>query len=177
MKNASPACPTPASNQLRKQPGAAKRLHSQGVSVIESVLSPSGAPVLGLYLHTVHILLINSVTRDPRFRHIMPHLMGTPAILARFPGLSQIELAAFLGTTRAAAGLQVAQCVRLGFVRRVVASHDARRYELFITPKGTKYLEAAVQVVHTHEQEFGQALNKSERATLRRLLMKVIAGG
>jgi len=177
MKNASPTCPTPASNQLRKQPGAAKRLHSQGVSVIESVLSPSGAPVLGLYLHTVHILLINSVTRDPRFRHIMPHLMGTPAILARFPGLSQIELAAFLGTTRAAAGLQVAQCVRLGFVRRVVASHDARRYELFITPKGTKYLEAAVQVVHTHEQEFGQALNKSERATLRRLLMKVIAGG
>jgi len=70
MKKTPPAHPTPASNEFRKQPGAAKRLHSQGVSVIESVLSPSGEPVLGLYLHTVHILLINSVTRDPRFRPI-----------------------------------------------------------------------------------------------------------
>lgn len=63
---------TPASTEARKAPGAAKRLHSQGVAAIESVLSPSGEPVLGLYLHTVHILLLNSISRDPRFGHIMP---------------------------------------------------------------------------------------------------------
>jgi DNA-binding MarR family transcriptional regulator len=177
MKNTPAARPPSAASQQRKQPGGTRRLHSQGVSIIESVLSPSGEPVLGLYLHTVHILLINSVTRDPRFRHILPHLIGTPAILAQRPGLSQIELAALLGTTRANAGLQVAQCIRLGFVRRVVSRADARRYELFITPKGTKYLETAVQVVHEHEQEFGRALSPSERTTLRRLLMKVISGG
>ena len=176
MRNTRPARLNPAPNHFRKEPGAAKRLHSQGVAVIESILSPSGEPVLGLFLHTVHILLMNSVSRDPRFRHIMPHLMGTPALLAKFPGLSQIELGALLGTTRATAGLQVAQCIRLGFVRRVVSSHDGRRYELFITSKGRKYLDAAVKVVHAHEQEFGQALSTAERQTLRSLLLKLIAG-
>ena len=84
----------PLSNAARKQPGATRRLHSQGVQTIESVLGKNKDPVLGLYLHTVHILLIKSLGRNPRFRSIMPHLIGTPAILSKHPGLSQIELAA-----------------------------------------------------------------------------------
>lgn len=164
-----------ASNSVRKQPGAAGRLHSQGVTTIESVLGGSKSPVLGLYLHTVHILLMKTLVRDKRFSTIMPHLIGTPAILSKHPGLSQIELAALLGTERMTAGLQVAQCIRQGFVRRVGARHDRRRYELYVTEKGLQLLAAARRIVPAHEDLFAASLTPSERATLRRLLLKLIA--
>jgi len=163
-----------ASNSVRKQPGAAGRLHSQGVTTIESVLGSKG-PVLGLYLHTVHILLMKSLLRDKRFGRIMPHLIGTPSILSKHPGLSQIELAALLGTERATAGLQVAQCIRQGFVRRVSSKHDGRRYELYVTEKGLRLLAAARRIIPTHEDMFAAPLTSSERDTLRRLLLKLIA--
>jgi DNA-binding MarR family transcriptional regulator len=166
----------PLSNAARKQPGATRRLHSQGVQTIESVLGKGSGPVLGLYLHTVHILLIKSLGRNPRFRSIMPHLIGTPAILSKFPGLSQIELAALLGTERATAGLQVAQCLKHGFVRRVASRTDRRRYELFVTPKGLKLLEDARDVIPEHEDMFAVGLTSSERSTLRRLLLRLISG-
>jgi DNA-binding MarR family transcriptional regulator len=164
------------SNAARKQPGAARRLHSQGVSTIESVLSKSGKPVLGLYLHTVHILLLRSLVRNPRFRSIMPHLIGTPAILSKQPGLSQIELAALLGTERATAGIQVSQCLAQGFVKRSVSTSDRRRYELFVTKKGLRLIEDAREVIPEHEDRFAAALTAEERETLRQLLLKLISG-
>jgi DNA-binding MarR family transcriptional regulator len=163
-----------AAHSVRKQPGAARRLHSQGVLTIESVLG-SGVPVLGLYLHTVHILLIKSLSRNPRFRSIMPHLIGTPALLSKHPGLSQIELAALLGTERATAGLQVAQCIAHGFVERVISSNDRRRYELYVTKKGLKLLDDARAVIPEHEDGFAATLSDSERNMLRQLLQKLIA--
>lgn len=166
----------PLSNAARKQPGGVRRLHSQGVQTIESMLGKGNDPVLGLYLHTVHILLIKSLGRNPRFRSIMPHLIGTPAILSKHPGLSQIELAALLGTERATAGLQVAQCLKHGFVRRVASRTDRRRYELFVTPKGLRLLADAREVIPEHEDLFFGSLTAGERNTLRRLLLQLIAG-
>jgi DNA-binding MarR family transcriptional regulator len=162
-----------ATNSVRKQPGAERRLHAQGVNTIESVLGSRG-PVLGLYLHTVHILLMKSVSRNPRFKSIKPHLIGTPALLAKHPGLSQIELAALLGTERATAGLQVAQCIKDGYVKRVVCAGDRRRYELYVTQKGMQLLADARKAIPEHENLFAQGLNAEERETLRRLLMKLI---
>ena len=165
-----------ASNAARKQPGAERRLHVQGVTTIESVLNARDTPILGLYLHTVELLLLRSLSRNPRFRSILPSLIGTPALLARHPGLSQIELAALLGTERATAGLQVAQCIKKGFVRRSVSGGDRRKYELYVTEKGLRLLEAAREVIPEHEDLFAGALTAGERETLRELLMKLIAG-
>ena len=163
-----------ATHSVRKQPGAERRLHAQGVATIESVLGSKG-PVLGLYLHTVHILLLKGLSRNPRFRSIKPHLIGTPALLAKHPGLSQIELAALLGTERATAGLQVAQCIEDGYVQRSVSHGDRRRYELYVTKKGLRLLADARKVIPDHEDLFAQTLSRTERETLRRLLMKLIA--
>lgn len=163
-----------AAKHVRKQPGAERRLHAQGVATIEAALS-SGDPVLGLYLHTVHILLIKTLSRNPRFKSIMPHLIGTPSLLSKHPGLSQVELAALLGTERATAGQQVAQCIKKGFVRRAVAHNDRRQYELYVTPEGLRLLENARKVIPEHEDKFAEPLSKEERATLRGLLMKLIA--
>lgn len=159
----------------RQRAAAARTRHARGVRTIESVLRPGGGPVLGLYLHTVHILLMRSVSRNPRFHSIMAHLIGTPSILAKYPGLSQTELAELLGTERATAGLQVAQCLEQGFVRRARSDKDRRRYELHVTPKGLRLLAEARRVIPEHEDLFARGLTARERATLRRLLMKLIA--
>lgn len=160
---------------MRQRAAAARSRHARGVRTIEAVLRPDGSPVLGLYLHTVHIVLMRSVSRNPRFHSIMAHLIGTPSLLAKYPGLSQVELAALLGTERATAGLQVAECLRQGFVRRALSSKDRRRYELYVTPKGLRLLAEARRVIPEHENLFAGALTPRERATLRRLLMKLIA--
>jgi len=164
----------PAPNHLRKQPDSARRLHLQGVAAIESVLGSGSQPVLGLYLHTVHNHLIKGLSRDRRFKKILPHLIGTPALLAKYPGLSQTELASLLGAERATAGLQVAQCIEKGWVRRVDSSQDGRRYELYITKKGQRMLEVVRSVIPAHEAEFAGALSAAERKTLRELLTKLI---
>jgi DNA-binding MarR family transcriptional regulator len=164
----------PASGPLRKQPGSARRLHMQGVATIESVLGSGSQPVLGLYLHTIHNHLLKGLSRDRRFNKILPHLIGTPALLSKYPGMSQIELAALLGCERATAGLQVTQCIEKGWVRRVESSHDGRRYELYITKKGQRMLEVARSVIPAHEEFFAGSLSTAERKTLRELLSKLI---
>jgi DNA-binding MarR family transcriptional regulator len=95
-----------------------------GLSLIQRALNPSGAPVIGLYLTTASIMLIKSLSARKEFKIITPHLIGTPAILESRPGISQIELAKYLGTTRAAAGKQVATCLGRVWVRRERSAHD-----------------------------------------------------
>jgi DNA-binding MarR family transcriptional regulator len=169
-----PAPSRVASRDDRRHPDAERRLHSQGIQTIESVLRTGPAPVLGAYLHTVHILLIKTLSRNARFRSIMPHLIGTPALLSKHPGMSQIELAALLGTERATAGMQVSQCIAKGFVRRSVSHDDRRRYELYVTRKGLRLLADARKVIPEHEDLFASVLSKKEREELRRLLLKLI---
>lgn len=143
--------------------------------MIELVLRPDGSPALALYLHTVHMLLMRGVSRNLRLPSILIHLIGTPALLAKEPGLSHSELASFLGTGRAIAGQQVKQCLKKGFIRRSRSNRDGRRYELRVAEKGLRLLAEARRIIPEHEDLFARALTARERATLRRLLMKFIA--
>jgi DNA-binding MarR family transcriptional regulator len=150
--------------------------YKEGVDLIQSVLSPSGAPVIGLYIYTASFLLLKSISRNKRYRRIKPHLIGPPAILSVRPGLSQTELAIYLGCERATAGLRVAQCMRLGLVKRVIAPDDRRKYSLHVTPIGRRMLAEAVDVIARHEREIGATLSRHERETLRVLLSRLMSG-
>jgi DNA-binding MarR family transcriptional regulator len=91
------------------------------------------------------------------------------------PGISQTELAQLLSCERATAGLQVAECVRKGWIRRVVSATDKRRYELQLTPKGERMLAEVRTIIARHEAEFLASLSQEERESLRRLLAKLIS--
>lgn len=148
----------------------------EGLRIRESVLSPSGATVLGLYVYTAGVQAENEVKRSPVFRAIVPHLIGTPAIISARPGISQTQLAQYLGCERATAGKQVAECLRRGWIRRVISPDDKRKFSLYITPKGTDMLRNVVRVIPQHEREYTAPLTADERETLKRLLLKLIAG-
>jgi DNA-binding MarR family transcriptional regulator len=156
-------------------PSPEQASYLQGLAAIEKALSPSGAPVLGLYAHTLNLWLARTLAEDKSFQNIVPHLLGTPAVLSVMPGLSQVELANLLGRQRATIGLQVTQCLAEGLIRRVDSGKDLRRYELFVTAKGRRFVAAARRAVPAHEARFARNLNTAERRQLRRLLRKLIS--
>ena len=150
--------------------------HKEGLTIIESVLGGDSAPIIGLYLYTAVAKMLYGVRHSPRFRKIMPHLIGTPSILLVRPEISQSELAGYLGCGRATAGLQVKACVRHGWVRRTRSSADRRRYVLELTASGREMLKAVAAIVAEHERAHFSALEPRERLQLRALLSKLITG-
>jgi DNA-binding MarR family transcriptional regulator len=146
-----------------------------GLTTIEKSLSTSGSQVLSLYIYSASLMLQRSQTLRPEYRKIMGHVIGTPAIVSAMPGISQTELAQLLSCERATAGLQVAECVRKGWIKRVVSPKDKRRYELQLTPKGERMLAEVRQIIARHEAEFLAPLSQGERECLRGLLAKLIS--
>ncbi len=150
------------------------RQQSVGVRLIERAISPGGKPVIGLLLFMAYGRLMRSMSRGSRFEIIRPGSIGIPALLQGHPGLSQTELADLLGIQRMTAGMQVAQCIDEGHVRRVRSVEDRRRYQLYVTPKGRAYLKRVAALVPKHEAELFGRLTQAEQAALQRLLGRLI---
>ncbi len=146
-----------------------------GLTTIESALSSESGRVLGLYIYSAGFWLKHSQAARQEYRKIKGHMIGTPAIVAAMPGISQTELAELLGCERATAGLQVAECVKSGWIKRVVSPTDKRRYQLQITLKGERMLAEMRQIIARHEAEFLAPLSQQERESLRELLAKLIS--
>ncbi len=151
--------------------------HSSGLGAIESVLGGDARDVLGLYIYTASAKLEVGIRKNPHYRNIQPHLIGLPAILTRYPGISQAQVARLLGAERATIGLQVRACIRKGWVRRTPSPDDGRKYILRLTESGQAMVREARQVIAEHESRLGSNLSAKERQRLKRLLAKLIVGG
>jgi DNA-binding MarR family transcriptional regulator len=161
--------------QLTKAPLRSKRsMRTIGADMIESVLSPSGAPIVGLFLHFTYVKLLKSIARGTPFEEIAPAFIGIPALLSLHPGLSQAELADLMGIERATVGVHAQQCISNGLVKRKRSPEDRRKYELYVTPKGMRNLSRIQQLIPAHETQFFAGLSADELATLYRLLGKIL---
>lgn len=161
---------------MKGRTGRKSKPHSgEGVEVIASVLSPSGEPVLGLYVYAAADMFLRTIKQNREYRAIEAHLLGTPAVLSVYPGISQTELARLLGCERATAGLQVEACIRKGWVRRKAAPKDGRTYSLYLTPAGRRMLDGVVGVIARHEKRIGAALSSSDRNALVAIIRKLLA--
>ena len=146
-----------------------------GTRIIEKVISP-GQPVIGLYLFMAYGRLIRSMRRGSGFAAINPAAIGIPALLQEHPGLSQTELADLMGVGRMTAGVQVAQCIRHGLVRRRRSAVDKRRYELHVSAKGSRNLQRIAALIPLHEQYLFGRWSAKERAQVYQALRKLIDG-
>jgi len=143
-------------------------------AIIESVLSPSGAPVLGLHLHVAHLMLLHSFAAQLGRGQITPNWIGIVALVEAFPGISQIELAKLIRLERATIGVRVARSIAAKLIRREPSPDDKRRYALFLTAHGKRVLEELRERIPAHEREFTAGLTEEEKLTLRRLLDKLV---
>lgn len=114
--------------------------------------------------------------RGSRFAAIRPASIGIPALLKAHPGLSQTELADLMGIERMTAGAQVARCIRGGLVRRQRSTGDRRKYRLYVTSRGEANLRRIAGLIPLHEQFLFGRLSRAERASLYRLLRKLMDG-
>ena len=163
----------PVGPHRRRKPGAAAPPEDR-LALLERTLCPTGETVLGLYVYTAGVELLQGLSRNRTYRAIIPYLIGAPAIVSVRPGLSQTELASYLGVERATVGKQVAGCLRHGWIRREVCAHDRRRFSLYITAKGERMLREVAQIIPQHEREYTAMLTPEERETLKRLLRKLV---
>ena len=145
-------------------------------SMIETELSPSGEPVLGLYLHVAYMFVMSTFTSQLGHGEISPNVIGILALIAREPGTNQAGLARLVGLERATVGQQVARAVQLGFVRRDDSRRDGRSYALYLTSRGEKMLRTLRERIPNHERAIGSNLSLEERQQLRTLLDKFVYG-
>jgi DNA-binding MarR family transcriptional regulator len=139
-------------------------------------LSPSGEPVLGLFLHVAYMMVMGTFEQKVGQGEISPSVIGVVAHLAQQPGMSQAELARLIGLERATIGLHVARAVAEGYVKRTPAPHDRRSYQLYLTPRGQAILSKLRERIPAHEKLIGARLTNEERKQLRALLDKMVYG-
>jgi DNA-binding MarR family transcriptional regulator len=151
-----------------------RRHLATGVRQIERAISPSGEPVIGLYLFMAYGRLLRSMGRGTRFAAINPVAIGVPALLKAHPGLSQTELADLMGVERMTAGMQVEQCIKAGLVRRHRSTEDRRKYVLHVTSSGLANLRRIARVIPLHEQSLFGRLSARDRRLLYRVLGKLL---
>jgi DNA-binding MarR family transcriptional regulator len=140
-----------------------------------SLVLGEGPDRLGLRVTMVQLAVNADLT--PRLNALgltSPSRMTALFHIRANPGCNQSELALFTGLSRASAVTMVDQLEKAGLVERR-DSKDARVNALFITPAGQDAVASATEQTAINEELIFGALAAEERATLRRLLEKVIA--
>ncbi len=161
----------PRRRNTKKQPPS-----PSPTAMIEAQLSPSGEPVLGLYLHVAYHTVMATFGPIVGRGGVTPAIIGAITLIAERPGISQAELARVIGLERATVGATVARAISAGLVRRDVAPDDARRYVLVLTAAGQRMLAALRHRIAMHEAHVAGHLTPAERRQLRRLLHKLVHG-
>jgi DNA-binding MarR family transcriptional regulator len=168
---------TAIGRQQRSNSAAAAPARAQSpTAMIEAELSPTGEPVVGLYLHVAYMCVMSTFAAQIGHGEITPNLIGVLALLNRHPGTNQAELARIIGLERATVGEQVSRAEEKGFVRRDRSQQDGRSYALYLTSRGEAMLRALRQRIPPHERAVGGKLTLEERKRLRLLLDKLVYG-
>lgn len=118
--------------------------------------------------------LLRSFAQRLGHREVTPNWIGVLAFLECYPGISQIALAKLLRLERASVGDRVARCMVTGLIRRESSPHDKRKYALHLTARGRRILQRLRDHIPEHENELAAPLSVEERATLIRLLDKLV---
>ena len=89
-------------------------------------------------------------------------------------GVTANDLAAVLGITKQAVAKIVQELIALGYVERSVASNDARRHPITLTPRGRAALQTSVRIQCEIEHEWAAIVGEEQLATIRSALDAVL---
>lgn len=104
---------------------------------------------------------------------LTPPQSGILRLLRTNAGMSQQELANFLGMMPSRVVALIDEMEASGLVERTRHGTDRRRNVLVLTAQGEDALRAVMRVARAHEDELTAALTADERATLVELLTRV----
>ncbi len=94
-------------------------------------------------------------------------------LIAANPGISQIDIAAALGTDRATMMALVDRLDGRGLLRRTPSARDRRRQELELSEAGAALLREARRRIAAHERRFAARLGAAKAEALAALLREI----
>jgi DNA-binding MarR family transcriptional regulator len=86
------------------------------------------------------------------------------------PGLSQSDLADFLGIERARLVRMLDRLEKRGFAKRKASPRDRRSHALFLTSEGQKALKRIKTVAQQHEANLAEKLGTENRKAMVEML-------
>ena len=110
--------------------------------------------LLGFHLRLAHVAMHRDFTAAMAELDLTQKQCATLRLIGANSGVSQVDLAATLGTDRATMMAVIDRLEERGLVVRRRSTSDRRRQELRLTDKGEKTLSQARRVIAQHEKRF-----------------------
>ncbi len=141
---------------------------------------PPDAPLvtgaIGYRLRRAHFRFVENWQRQfgALGLNVAPMQGGMLVLIGRNPGMSQGELARVLGVEGSTMVQAMARLTGLGLITRERAEGDRRRFALNLTRAGREAVALIEANLAAHEDAVLAGFSAAERATLRRLLGRIV---
>lgn len=129
--------------------------------------------LLGYQLRLAYIAISRHFARAMAHLDLTQKQTGVLWLIGANGGVSQIMLAKELDMDRASMMAIIDKLEDRGLITRERSRHDARRQELFLTPKGRKVLAQSKASLAKHEHWMTSRFSETEVAELNRLLRRI----
>jgi DNA-binding MarR family transcriptional regulator len=141
---------------------------------LDTKLHLDGLPeLLGFHLRLAHVAVYRDFTAAMADLDLTQKQCATLQLIGANPGVSQVDLAATLGTDRATMMAMVDRLEQRGFLLRRRSLADRRRQELNLTEAGEEMLARARQAIAQHERHFTSRFTAAELKALMNALGRI----
>lgn len=125
---------------------------------------------LGYFLRRVQVWVFQDFLKTLSRLDIRPAQYSVLAVIEANPGLSQSDLADFLGIERARLARMLDRLERRGFAKRKASPRDRRSHALFLTSEGQKTLKRVKALAMQHEANLTDKLGAENRRLMIEML-------
>jgi DNA-binding MarR family transcriptional regulator len=140
----------------------------------EARLSLDGlSQLLGFHLRLAQVAMYRDFAAAMSGLDLTQQQWATLQLIGVNPAVSQVDLAATLGTDPATMMSMVDRLEQRGFLVRKRSKADRRRHELSLTSEGQAIVAAAKKVIAAHERKFKARFTAPELTTLLDALARI----
>jgi len=137
-------------------------------------LDLDGLPdLLGFHLRLAHVAMYRDFANALAELELTQKQCATLQLIGSNPGVSQVDLAATLGTDRATMMAMIDRLEQRGLVVRRRSAADRRRQELNLTEDGERTLERTKRAIAKHERRFTSRFTADELKALFNALSRI----
>jgi DNA-binding MarR family transcriptional regulator len=125
---------------------------------------------LGYFLRRIQVWVFQDFLRTLARLDIRPAQYSVLAVIEANPGLSQSDLADFLGIERARLARMLDRLEKRGLAKRKASPRDRRSHALYLTREGQKGLKRVKALAAQHEANLAEKLGAEKRRVMIDLL-------
>ncbi|MCC6947639.1 MAG: MarR family transcriptional regulator [Bradyrhizobiaceae bacterium] len=125
---------------------------------------------LGYFIRRIQVWVFQDFMRTLARADIRPAQYSVLAVIEANPGLSQSDLADFLGIERARLARLLDRLEKRGYAERRASPRDRRSHALFLTREGHKALKRIKALAARHEARLAKKIGPEKRQLMIELL-------